>query len=248
MLAGYDHLLAAARRSQWDAEAIDLAADRVAADRLPAADRTSLAELVTGFQVAEHAVAAELDPWIAAAGDPLARECFAAQQRDELRHARFFERVATEVLGLDPATASAAAPATIRELFETTLPATARSLAADAGTMAAAVGLYHLVLEGIVFAVGQEALLELASAQGLRGVAAGVARVQADERWHVGLGVLHLQRLGAAVDVDARAREALTAWGPAIATPRRIARVMATHKRRMKIAGGTPAQSIESRR
>jgi ribonucleoside-diphosphate reductase beta chain len=247
MLAGYDHLLAAARRLQWDAEAIDLAADRPAADRLPAADRASVAELVTGFLVAEHAVAAELDPWIAAAGDPLARECFAAQQRDELRHARFFARVATEVLGLDPATASAAAPATIRELFETTLPATARSLAADTGTMAGAVGLYHLVLEGIVFAVGQEALLALASAHALRGVAAGVARVQADERWHVGLGVLHLQRLGAAVNVDARAREALAAWEPAIATPQRIARVMATHARRMKIAGSTPARSIESR-
>jgi ribonucleoside-diphosphate reductase beta chain len=246
MLAGYDHLLAAARRLQWDAEAIDLAADRTAADRLPAGDRAALDQLIAGFLVAESAVAAELDPWIAAADEPIARECFAAQQRDELRHARFFQRVATEVLGLDPATAYEAAPATIRELFRRTLPATARSLAADAGTMAGAVGLYHLVLEGIVFAVGQESLLELASAHALDGVAAGVARVQADERWHVGLGVLHLQRLGAPVNVDEGVREALTAWGPAIATPQRTARVLAAHARRVKIAGSAPAPSIES--
>jgi ribonucleoside-diphosphate reductase beta chain len=239
MLAGYDHLLAAARRLQWDAEAIDLTADR-------AGGGAALRELIAGFLVAEHAVAAELDPWIAAAGDPLARECFAAQQRDERRHARFFERVATEVLDLDLSTACDAAPATIVELFEETLPATARSLAADAGTMAGAVGLYHLVLEGIVFAVGQEALLQLASAHALDGVAAGVARVQADERWHVGLGVLHLQRLGAPVDVDEGVREALAAWGPAIATPQRTARVLAAHARRVKIAGSAPAPSIES--
>jgi ribonucleoside-diphosphate reductase beta chain len=229
MLAGYDHLLAAARRLQWDAEAIDLSADHAPGD-------ARLAELVGGFVVAEQAVAAQLDPWIAAAGDPLARQCFIVQQGDERRHARFFARVAAEVLDLDAARAAARAPAPIRELFEQTLPATARALAADAATIGEAVGLYHLVIEGIVFSIGQEALLEHARAQGLAGTAEGVARVQHDERWHVGLGVLHLQRRGAPVDVGETVRVALSAWGPAIATPDRVARALAVHTRRARIA------------
>jgi ribonucleoside-diphosphate reductase beta chain len=243
MLAGYDHLLTAARRLQWDAEAIDLSADRAEVAEHAEGD-SLLTELVAGFLVAERAVATELDPWIAAADDPLARECFAVQQGDERRHARFFARVAAEVLAMDPATAADAAPAPIRELFSETLPSTARALAADSATIGEAVGLYHLVLEGIVFAVGLQALQQLAAGRGLRGVAEGVARVQRDERWHIGLGVLHLQRLGAPVDVElgGRVEPALAAWGPRIATPERTARVLATHARRMRIA------SVESLR
>jgi ribonucleoside-diphosphate reductase beta chain len=240
MLAGYDHLLAAARRASWDAEAIALDRDAAAAARLTDCDRAQLTALVAGFCLAEHAVAEELAPYVRAAGemgdDPTARECFAAQARDEARHARFFERVAGEVLGLRlPA---AGAPAAIASLFEQELPDAARALAADAApdTMAAAVGLYHLVLEGIAFAVGQDALHGLATRTGLSGIADGVGRVQDDERWHVGLGVLHLQRLGSAVDVSGPSLRALAAWGPTIATEERVARVLAAHRRRVQIA------------
>src|SRR5579875_3815876 len=193
MLAGYDHLLAAARRLQWDAEAIALEGDRAALDALDGHARARVRMLVAGFVVAEHAVADELAPFVAAAAaldpDPAAQECFAAQARDERRHARWFDRAAWELFGLDRAAAREAAPRAIRELFESELPATARALAAqtDPARLAAAVGLYHVVLEGIALAVGQEALLELAREAGLPGVADGVARVQGDERWHVGL-------------------------------------------------------------
>ena len=260
MLAGYDHLIAAARRLQWDAEAIDLTMDRARIPELPAQRRAQLTELIAGFWVAEHAVAAELTPFVAAAGDAgtgpadadAARTCFALQARDEARHARFFARVAEEVLALGGADAvRGAATAPIRALFEDELPATARALAADGRRMAEAVGLYHLVLEGIVFAVGQQALLELCVADGeLAGIADGVARVQADERWHVGLGVLALQRLGTADgelrELTAQAGRAMTAWGPAIATPPRIAHVTRTHERRLRIAGAAPPAAIES--
>ncbi len=56
--------------------------------------------------------------------------------------------------------------------------------------LAAGVGLYHLVLEGIVFAAGQAALLERLERLGtLPALLDGATRVAADERWHVGLGV-----------------------------------------------------------
>jgi ribonucleoside-diphosphate reductase beta chain len=242
MLAGYDHLLAAARRLQWDAEAISLDRDRAALRELPGSTRDAIMTLVAGFVVAEHAVADELEPFVAAArevdSDPSATECFAVQAADERRHARWFDRLAGELFGLDRAAARRAAPTAIRELFESELPATARTLAAhttDPAQLAAAVGLYHVVLEGIAFAVGQEALLELAHGHGLDGVADGVARVQGDERWHVGLGVLALQRLGAPLDVQAPARRAIAAWGPSIATPERTERVLAAHRRRLMI-------------
>jgi ribonucleoside-diphosphate reductase beta chain len=241
VLAGYDHLIAAARRLRWDAEAIALDHDATAIAQLPGADRAMLTALVGGFWLAEHAVADALGPYIhaahVAAADPAARECFAVQAEDEARHARFFDRVAREVLGLgDPA---ASAPAAIVTLFGADLPAASRALAADADAevMAAAVGLYHLVLEGIVFTVGQEALGELAHRTGLPGIAEGVDRVRNDERWHVGLGVLHLQRLGAAADVSGPAARAIAAWGPAVATDDRVARVIAAHRRRVQIAG-----------
>jgi ribonucleoside-diphosphate reductase beta chain len=241
MLAGYAHLLAAARRLQWDADAIDLRDERRVIAGLADETRATLTELVAGFCVAEHAVAVELAPWTAAAGrdrsEPLAAECFAVQARDEARHARFFDRVWTEALGRDPGTAAASAPPAIAELFCTELPAAARALARDAGELADAVGLYHLVLEGIVFAVGQQALLELARDRGLRGIADGVARVQGDERWHIGLGVLALQRLGAPVQLASAAGRAIAAWGPQIATAQRTEPVLAAHARRLAIAG-----------
>ena len=65
-------------------------------------------------------------------------------------------------------------------------------------------------------------------------------RVQADERWHIGLGVLALQRLGdraGLAEVAGQARRAIVAWGPQIATAERIAHVTATHARRLRIAG-----------
>ena len=252
MLAGYDHLIVAARRLQWDAEAIDLRADRARAAQLAPDDRALLVELVAGFWVAEHAVAAELAPFVAAADGDAARTCFALQARDEARHARFFARVADEVLALgDEAAARTAATPPIRALFEQELGATARALAADGQRLAEAVGLYHLVLEGIVFAVGQQALLAFCETDGgLPGIADGIARVQADERWHVGLGVLALQRLGVAAgdlgEVADQARRAMTAWGPAIATQARIAHVTRTHERRLGIAGAARAAPIES--
>jgi ribonucleoside-diphosphate reductase beta chain len=244
MLAGYAHLLAAARRLQWDADTIDLRGEPAVLAGLTDQTRATLIELVAGFCVAERAVAVELAPWITAAGrdrdEPLTAQCFAVQAGDEARHARFFERVWTEALGHEPGTANASAPPPITELFCGELPATARALARDAGELAEAVGLYHIVLEGIVFAVGQEALLELARECGLHGIADGVARVQSDERWHVGLGVLALQRLGAPVDVAPAAGRAISAWGPRIATAQRTERALAVHARRLTIAGQRP--------
>lgn len=238
MLAGYDHLLAAATRLQWDERALDLGGDRV-----PPQAAAAIRRLIAGFWVAEHAVAEHLGPFVARAPEGAARACFAAQATDEARHARFFDRVAREVLGIDPEReAQALAGPEIVRLFRDDLPAQAARLAGDGGELAAAVGLYHLVLEGIVFTIGQTALLELLDAHGgMPGTRDGVARVQGDERWHVGLGVLSLQELGRPPEVGDAAARAAAAWGEDVAEPGLVERVLAAHARRLGFVVPTKA-------
>jgi len=230
MLAGYEHLLRAARRLRWDEAALDLRADARAWAQLDEARRAPVRRLVAGFLVAEAAVAAALDPFVAAADDPLVRACFAAQQADEERHARFFARAAR----LTGARAQDAPPA-VRDLFEHRLPETAAALARGDATLGDAVALYHLVLEGVVFAAGQEALMGALEPAGLAGMHDGARRVQADERWHVGLGVRCLQETGvAAPALDALLADgerAARAWGGEVDGPA----VVRTHRRRLGI-------------
>jgi ribonucleoside-diphosphate reductase beta chain len=238
VLAGYDHLLAAGTRLQWDEQAIDLRGDRV-----PASHEPAIRQLIAGFWIAEHAVAEHLAPFVAHAPAGTARACFELQAGDEARHARFFDRLAREVLGIDAGreARALAGPAIVR-LFQEDLPVQAALLADDAGALPAAVGLYHLVLEGIVFAVGQEALLELLDDCGsMPGTREGVARVQADERWHIGLGVLSLQSLGRPADVADAAARAARAWGEDVVGDAFVERAMTAHARRLRFV--TPGKA-----
>ncbi len=239
MLAGYDHLLRAAARSRWNDHDLDLEADARAWPRLARYNRAPLGRLLAGFCVAERAVAEHLEPFEHRADDPELAACFGAQAEDERRHARFFARVAREVMGIDPdAGARELAGPGLVELFEQRLPAMADGLASGTRSLPQAVTLYHLVLEGVVFHVGQASALELLDLAGtLPGVRDGVARVQADERWHVGLGVRCLQDFGveaagmelALGDAEVAAR----AWGTDAVPRHRIAEVVEQHRRRI---------------
>jgi ribonucleoside-diphosphate reductase beta chain len=238
VLAGYAHLLAAGRRAQWDDAGLDLTADVAAFAALPAPVRGRVAALVGGFVVAERAVAEHLVPFTgAAAGDPELAELLELQVADETRHARVFDRLAREVCGLeDPA---AVAGPGLRRLFEYELPATAAALARGEAGLGEAVGLYHLVLEGLVLGMGQDALLELleGAASSLRVTRDAVSRVQRDERWHVGLGVACLAAEGLeAPPADELVELALEAWGEE-ATEERVERARRLHGRRVREAG-----------
>ena len=46
-----------------------------------------------------------------------------------------------------------------------------------------------MLLEGVVFDAGQQALLDDLADGALPGVREGVERVERDERWHVGFGL-----------------------------------------------------------
>lgn len=246
-LSGYSHYVRTAASLQWDEAAVDLTADAAAWRSLPARERDVLLILLAGFSVGERAVARDLEPFGHASPTPDVGLCFAAQARDEERHARFFDRVAAEVARVpgDDAEARGAAlaqraPFGLVDLFERRLPAAARRLATVPGDLPAAVALYHVIIEGVVFTAGQLALRDLTRAHGLAGIGSGVERVLLDERWHVGFGASLLAHEDAgAGDVRGALDEAgpaLAAWGDAVPASTG-ARVMQMHRRRIAAAG-----------
>jgi ribonucleoside-diphosphate reductase beta chain len=221
-------------RLQWDEAAIDFGPDVRAWRELPEQRRTRLTTLLASFCVAEQAVAEQLVPYgNAAKATAMASEqsliawVFFLQRRDEARHARLFDRIAAEVLelpGETPGERRAAArehaPAAMLELFEERLPALAEELAAGRAGLADGVGLYHMLLEGVVFDAGQHAILEDVTDGALPGIREGVQRVELDERWHIGFGLRCLIEAQPPRefldDLLAGAEEAAAAWGDAV--------------------------------
>jgi ribonucleoside-diphosphate reductase beta chain len=221
-------------RLQWNPMAIDLTADAAAWPQLAPERRRRLLTLLAGFCVAEDAVAEQLTPFAdAARGAKLASQeslmawVFFLQRRDEQRHAKLFDRIGAEVLGLPGATAAErrqaarthATPALL-ELFEQRLPHVAAELAAGHTGLAEGVSLYHMLLEGVVFDAAQQAVLDELADGVLPGVREGVARVERDERWHVGFGLRCLVEARPSADVLAglldEAEEAAAVWGDAV--------------------------------
>src|SRR5262245_57588708 len=221
-------------RLQWNPQAIDLTADATSWPALPEERRARLRTLLAGFCVAEDAVAVQLTPFANAAREAelasqesLMAWVFFLQRRDEQRHARLFDRIGAEVLGLPGdtpeerrAAARAYAPPALLELFEERLPAVAAELAAGRTGLSEGVSLYHMLLEGVIFDAGQHALLDDLADGALPGVRAGVERVERDERWHVGFGLRCLIETQPSPelldDLLVRAVEAAEVWGDAV--------------------------------
>jgi ribonucleoside-diphosphate reductase beta chain len=221
-------------RLQWNPMAIDLTGDADAWAELDADRRARLLKLLAGFRVGEDAVAAQIAPFAdAARGATLASQeslmawVFFLQRRDEQRHAQLFDRIAAEVLALPGDTAEdrrtaarAHVPDAFVELFEQRLPAVAADLAAGHTGLAEGLSLYHMLLEGVVFDAGQQALLDELADGALPGVREGLEHVVRDERWHVGFGLRCLIETQPSGDVLAdlleRAEEAAAAWGEAV--------------------------------
>jgi ribonucleoside-diphosphate reductase beta chain len=241
-------------RLQWNPMAIDLTADAAAWPELPPERRRRLLTLLAGFCVAEDAVAEQLTPFAdAARGAKLASQeslmawVFFLQRRDEQRHAKLFDRIGAEVLGLPGATAAerrqaarAHATPALLDLFEQRLPDVAARLAAGHTGLAEGVSLYHMLLEGVVFDAGQRALLDDLADGALPGVREGVERVERDERWHVGFGLRCLTEARPSADVLAGLLEqteaAAAVWGDAVSP---AVRAESAHKvaHRLHVAG-----------
>jgi ribonucleoside-diphosphate reductase beta chain len=249
MITGYAHFVQLAESLQWDEKAIDYSADRQAWPALEDTERDQVLALVAGFCIAETSVAGQLVPYQAAASvDDSMNACFGAQARDEARHARFFDLVAAEVAGV-PGADPAARLDVLRthvtpefvDLFEHRLPATSQRLAEDHGGLTAAVGLYHMIIEGVVLLAGQLAMLDTLEklSVGLPGVRKGVELVLRDERWHIGFGSRVVQSAAIGPEQAGALLEqgelAAKVWGSLI-SPDAIESAVRQHRRRLKAA------------
>ncbi|GAA5113707.1 ribonucleotide-diphosphate reductase subunit beta [Pseudonocardia adelaidensis] len=249
MIRGYGHFVTLAESLQWDETDIDYSADRAAWPRLTDAESARVLGLIAGFVIAETSVSEELGSYQAAASDDSMEAVFRAQARDEARHARFFDLVAAEVARVPGADAAARRDALrthvgpeLVELFEERLPATARRLAEDHGGLTSAVGLYHMVIEGVVLLAGQHTMLDTLEglSVALPGLRKGVELVLRDERWHIGFGSRIVQNADIGRDeadaLLAQGESAAKVWGDLI-TPDAIETAVRQHRRRLKAAG-----------
>jgi ribonucleoside-diphosphate reductase beta chain len=246
MFTRYDSFVILAESLQWDEAAIDLAPDKAAWPVLGDSETAQVLGLIAGFCIAESAVSGHLGSFQAAASDDWVAACFRAQARDEHRHARFFDRVAAEVAAV-PGAGIAARQDVLRTLvspelvalFEERLPATALRLAEDRSGLTAAVGLYHMVLEGVVLLAGQNAMLDTLGrlSAGLPGVRRGVELVLRDERWHIGFGTRLVQGAGLGPDeveaLLALGQAAAGAWGDLV-SPGAAERAARMHRNRLR--------------
>jgi len=251
MITGLNDFVALAESLQWDEATIDFTPDKRAWPALSDTESTRVLGLIAGFCIAESAVSGHLGSFQAAASDESVAAIFRAQARDEHRHARFFDRVAAEVAAV-PGAGIAARQDVLRTLvspelvalFEERLPATALRLAEGREGLTAAVGLYHMVLEGVVLLAGQNAMLDTLDRLPVRlpGVRRGVELVLRDERWHIGFGTRLVQaaRLGPdeVEELLALGQAAAGSWGDLV-SPEAAERAATIHRRRLRNVGMT---------
>jgi ribonucleoside-diphosphate reductase beta chain len=246
MFTRYDSFVILAESLQWDEATIDFALDKATWPTLEDTENAQVLGLIAGFCIAESAVSGHLGSFQAAASDDWVAACFRAQARDEYRHSRFFDRVAAEVAAV-PGADIAARQDVLRTLvspelvalFEERLPATALRLAEDREGLTAAVGLYHMVLEGVVLLAGQNAMLDTLDrlSVGLPGVRRGVELVLRDERWHIGFGTRLVQGAGLGRDeveaLLALGQAAAGAWGDLV-SPGAAEKAARMHRTRLR--------------
>ena len=123
----------------------------------------------------------------------------------------------------------------------------AGELAAGRTGLADGIGLYHMLLEGVVFEAGQHALLDDLEDGACPGVREGVERVERDERWHIGFGLRCLIETRPSEelldDLLARAQDAAEAWGDAV-PPETRERAVRMCARRLSVAGHEAERAV----
>ncbi|MCL2769930.1 MAG: ribonucleotide-diphosphate reductase subunit beta [Solirubrobacterales bacterium] len=201
----YEDLYARWERSNWRSTDIDFTEDaRQWREEFTEFQRQAALWNYALFFWGEDVVADSLSPYIDAAPLEEQKYFLATQQVDEARHAVFFKRFMHEVAGLgDGSTGSALAAIKpqltpgFRRILER-LERMTGELRADRSRpkLAAAVTLYHVVIEAGLAQPGQHMIQTyLEERDLLPGFREGMANVSADEQRHIGFGVKLLSDL-----------------------------------------------------
>jgi ribonucleotide reductase beta subunit family protein with ferritin-like domain len=195
----YEDLYARWERGNWSATELDFTEDaRQWREDFTEFERTAALWNYCLFFWGEDAVADNLSPYIDAAPLEEQKYFLTTQQVDEARHAVFFKRFMQEVCEIGDGSMSSGLQAVrpqltsgFRRIFDR-LDSMADELRADRSPakLAAAVTLYHIVIEAALAQPGQHFIFGyLEQRDQLPAFRAGMANVAADEQRHIGFGV-----------------------------------------------------------
>jgi hypothetical protein len=204
----YADLYARWERGNWAATELDFTVDREHwRHEFTPQQRTGALWLYSLFFHGEDSVADNLSPYIDAAPLEEQKYFLATQQVDEARHAVFFHRFMHEVVGIGDGSLGGGLRGTAgelswghRKLFRR-LDTMAGELRRDRSPrkLAAAVTLYHVVVEGTLAQPGQHIIESSLEALDLMpGFREGIRNVAIDEQRHIAFGVRLLADLYAA--------------------------------------------------
>jgi ribonucleoside-diphosphate reductase beta chain len=205
-LMGYGQLYALWERQNWRAHELDFSVDREHWLVSPAEAQQHTAFSVGSFYAGEERVSADLAPFLLAAPSGEIEAFLATQLVDEMRHAVFFDRWASEVMGLEAGS--------FRErlhevedrmlgpwhfLFDDSLREIANRIKDrpdDLELFVEGIVTYHMVTEGVLAMPGQRVMIEYTAEHGLYpGFNQGFRLVEQDEHRHIAFGVRFLKEV-----------------------------------------------------
>jgi len=201
----YEDLYARWERGNWCATELDFTEDaRQWQEDFTEFERQAAMWNYCLFFWGEDAVADNLSPYIDAAPREEQKYFLTTQQVDEARHAVFFKRFMQEVCGIGDGSMSSGLSAIkpqltsgFRRIFDR-LDTMADELRADRSPakLAAAVTLYHVVIEAALAQPGQHFICSyLEERDKLPAFREGMQNIAADEQRHIGFGVKLLSDL-----------------------------------------------------
>jgi ribonucleoside-diphosphate reductase beta chain len=205
-LMSYGQLYALWERQNWRAHELDFSKDREDWLVSPAESQRHTAFSIGSFYVGEERVTADLAPFVLAAPSGEIEAFLATQLVDEMRHAVFFDRWASEVMGLE----SGSFRDRLHEiedrmlgpwhfLFDDSLREIANRIKDrpdDLELFVEGIVTYHMVTEGVLAMPGQRILIEYTADHDLYpGFNKGFRLVEQDEHRHIAFGVRFLKEV-----------------------------------------------------
>jgi ribonucleoside-diphosphate reductase beta chain len=203
-LMSYEQLYALWERQNWRAHELDFSVDREHWLVSPGEAQRHTAFSIGSFYVGEERVTADLAPFLLAAPTGEVEAFLATQLVDEMRHAVFFDRWASEVMGLEAGS--------FRErlheiedrmlgpwhfLFDDSLREIANRIKDrpdDLELFVEGIVTYHMVTEGVLAMPGQRIMIEYTADHDLYpGFNEGFRLVEQDEHRHIAFGVRFLK-------------------------------------------------------
>ena len=203
-LMSYGQLYALWERQNWRAHELDFSVDREHWLVTPAEAQRHTAFSIGSFYVGEERVTADLAPFLLAAPSGEVEAFLATQLVDEMRHAVFFDRWATEVMGLESGSfrdrldeIEGRMLGPWHYLFDDSLREIANRIKDrpdDLELFVEGIVTYHLVTEGVLAMPGQRIMIEYTAEHDLYpGFNEGFRLVEQDEHRHIAFGVRFLR-------------------------------------------------------